>query len=145
LREAITGDRGHSHLLHDRDRIYSRRLDDSIQAPGVKVLRSPVASPKANSICERVIGTIRRECLDWMIPISEAHLRAILNEWVTHYNHGRPHSALGPGVPDPPKSLTMFAKSKSRHRLAASVFVRVKSVLRGLHHKYALVAAPASV
>jgi hypothetical protein len=80
-----------------------------------------------------------------MIPISEAHLRAILNEWVTHYNHGRPHSALGPGVPDPPKSLTMFAKSKSRHRLAASVFVRVKSVLRGLHHKYALVAAPASV
>ena len=86
LREAFGQDRGHRHLIHDRDRIYSRQLDDSIDALGLKVLRSPVASPKANAICERVIGTIRRECLDWMIPLSEAHLRALLNEWVTHYN-----------------------------------------------------------
>jgi hypothetical protein len=60
---------------------------------------------KANAICERVIGTIRRECLDWMIPLSEAHLRSILREWVAHYNGGRPHSALGPGVPGPPAGL----------------------------------------
>src|SRR5215471_14379830 len=96
LREALTEDR-HQHLLHDRDRIYSRQLDESIKALGLRVLRSPIASPKANAICERVIGTIRRECLDWMIPVSEAHLRTMLAEWVTHYNGGRPHSALGPG------------------------------------------------
>ncbi len=137
LREAITEDR-HRHLIHDRDRIYSTQLDDSIEALGLEVLRSPVASPKANSVCERVIGTIRRECLDWMIPLSEAHLRAILVEWLNHYNLGRPHSALGPGVPDPPKSLAVFPKSKSRHRLAAGVFVRVQPVLRGLHHEYSL-------
>jgi transposase InsO family protein len=137
LREAITEDR-HRHLVHDRDRIYSRRLDESIEALGLKVLRSPIASPKANSICERVIETIRRECLDWIIPLSEAHLRATLVEWLNHYNQGRPHSALGPGVPDPPKSLAVFPKSKSRHRLAAGVFVRVKSVLRGLHHEYSV-------
>ena len=140
LREALSEDR-HRHLIHDRDRIYSRQLDESIRALGVRVLRSPIASPKANSICERVIGTIRRECLDWMIPLSEAHLRAILAEWVTHYNTGRPHSALGPGVPDPPQPATVLPKSKSRYRLAAGAFVRVKSVLGGLHHEYSLVPA----
>jgi transposase InsO family protein len=137
LREAVAQDR-HRLLIHDRDRIYSRQLDESIEALGLEVLRSPIASPKANSICERVIGTIRRECLDWMIPLSEAHLRAMLNEWITHYNTGRPHSALGPGVPDPPQPIVVLPKSKSRHLLAAGAFVRVKSVLAGLHHEYAL-------
>jgi putative transposase len=101
-------------------------------------LRSPFASPKANAICERVIGTIRRECLDWMIPMSEAHLRWILREWVTHYNGGRPHSALGPGVPDPPRESARVATSESRHRLTAGVPVLAKSVLGGLHHEYSL-------
>ena len=64
----------------------ARHLDDSIRALGLAVLPSPFSSPKANAICERVIGTIRRECLDWMIPLSEAHLRSILREWVVHYN-----------------------------------------------------------
>ena len=69
---------------------------------------------RANAICERVIGTIRRECLDWMIPMSEAHLRSILREWVAHYNGGRPHSALGPGVPGPPAgAVAMSCASES--------------------------------
>ncbi len=84
------------------------------------------------------MGTIRRECLDWTIPMSEAHLRSILKEWTTHYNRGRPHSALGPGVPDPPKAPAMGPKSESRHRLAASAVVLTKSVLGGLHHEYSL-------
>ena len=63
------------------------------------VLKSPLRSPKANAICERAIGTIRRECLDWLIPMSERHLRAILKDWRAHYNGSRPHMALGPGVP----------------------------------------------
>ena len=135
LRQAFSAD-GYSHLIQDRDRFYSKHLDASIEALGLKVLRSPVASPKANAICERVIGTIRRQCLDWMIPISEAHLRAILREWVTHCNTGRVHSRLGPGVPDPPPATVAFAKSEFRHRLAANAFVRSKSILSGLHHEY---------
>jgi len=102
----------------NRDSIFAPHLDDSIRALGVEVLRSPVASPKANSICERVIGTIRRECLDWMLPMSEAHLRSILRDWVTHYNGGRPHSALGPGVPGPPREAARVSKFESRHQLA---------------------------
>ena len=106
-REVVGDGTTHRYLLHDRDAIFSRRLDSSIKALGMKVLRSPIASPKANAICERVIGTIRRECLDWMIPMSAGHLRAILLERVKHYNEGRPHRSLGPGVPDPPRELTV--------------------------------------
>lgn len=143
LREAVGEEGGHQYLIHDRDRIFAKHLDDSIRALGLNVLRSPVASPKANAICERVIGTIRRECLDWMIPLSEAHLRSILKSWVEHYNRGRPHSMLGPGVPDPPRGVVVVPKSESRHRLAAGALVLAKSVLGGLHHEYSLATASA--
>ena len=79
-----------------------------------------------------------------MIPLSEAHLRSILKSWVEHYNRGRPHSTLGPGVPDPPRAAEVVPKSKNRHQLAADALVLVKSVLGGLHHEYSLAAAPAS-
>jgi putative transposase len=60
LREVVGNGGGHRYLIHDRDRIFAKHLDDSIKALGVEVLRSPVASPKANSLCERVIGTALR-------------------------------------------------------------------------------------
>jgi transposase InsO family protein len=138
LRAVVEGAGGQQYLIHDRDKIFARHLDESIGALGMKVLRSPIASPKANSICERVIGTMRRECLDWMIPLSEAHLRSILKSWVEHYNRGRPHSMLGPGVPDPPRGAVVVPKSESRHRLAAGTRVLSKSVLGGLHHEYSI-------
>jgi transposase InsO family protein len=143
LREAVGNGGGHRYLIHDRDRIFAKHLDDSIRALGVEILRSPVASPKANAIAERFIGTARRECLDWLIPMSEAHLRVILKCWATHYNSGRPHSALGPGVPDPPKDQEVTPKPKIRHRLAADVLVLAKSVLGGLHHEYSFEPASA--
>jgi transposase InsO family protein len=144
LREVVGNGGGHRYLIHDRDGIFAKHLDDSIKALGVEVLRSPVASPKANAICESVIGTVRRDCLDWLIPMSEAHLRAILKCWVNHYNGGRPHSALGPGVPDPPEKHAVIPKLENRHRLAEGALVVAKSVLGGLHHEYSLAAAPAS-
>ena len=63
LREVVGDDGIHRYLIHDRDSIFARHFDNSIQALGLKVLRTPFRSPKANSICERLIGTIRRECL----------------------------------------------------------------------------------
>ena len=144
FREIVGFDDNHRYLIHDRDSIFAKHLDESIKALGLNVLKSPPRSPKANSICERVIGTIRRECLDWMIPISEAHLRGILKEWIVHYNGGRPHSALGPGVPDPPAQLAVIPKSKSRHQLGMGAFVLAKSILGGLHHEYSLATAMAS-
>ena len=77
LREAVDTD-AHQYLLRDRDSIFSEQLDESIRRIGVQVLKSPPRSPKANAYCERLIGTIRRECLDWLIPLSEVHLRKVL-------------------------------------------------------------------
>lgn len=138
LRDVIGNEADHRYLLHDRDRIFARGLDDSIRNLGPTVLKSPPHSPKANAICERVIGTIRRECLDWLIPLSESHLRSILKSWVGHYNHGRPHMALGPGVPDPPSAVAQLATQLSRHRIGERLVVHVRSVLGGLHHEYSL-------
>lgn len=143
LREVVGLDHSYCYLIHDRDSIFARPVDDSIRALGLAVLKSPPRSPRANAICERVIGTIRRECLDWVIPISERHLRLILKEWVAHYNRGRPHSALGPGVPDPPHEFAGAQKLMSRrHRLAEGVAVRATPVLNGLHHEYSTVPSP---
>jgi putative transposase len=89
LREAVGYEERYAYLLHDRDAIFSAELDESIRRLGLQVLKGPPRSPKANSICERVIGTIRREGLDWLIPVSEAHLRQTLKSWVAHYNRGR--------------------------------------------------------
>jgi putative transposase len=144
LRAVVGEEGGHEYLIHDGDTIFAGHLDDSIGLLGMKVLRSPVASPKANSICERVIGTIWRECLDWMIPLSETHLRSILKSWVEHYNRDRPHSILGPGVPDPPRGAAVVPKSGSRHRLAAGALVLAKSVVGGLHHEYSIATVSAS-
>jgi putative transposase len=144
LREVV-GDESthHRYLIHDRDGIFARHLDNSVRALGLKVSRTPFRSLRANSICERVIGTIRRECLDRMIPVSETHLRTTLREWVRHYNAGRPHKSLGPGVPDPPKVASAVPKSESRYRMAAGTVVLAQSVLGGLHHEYSL--APGAI
>ena len=90
----------------------------------------------ANAVCERLVGTIRRECLDFLIPFGELHLRRILLEWVTHYNQGRPHKSLGPGIPEPISGAIPLAAD--RHRLPSNGVVRAKTVLGGLHHEYRL-------
>jgi transposase InsO family protein len=78
FREAINDQQGYRFLVHDRDSIYSQELDLGVKAMGVKALKTPFRSPQANSYCERLIGTIRRECLDFLIPICEGHLRRLL-------------------------------------------------------------------
>ena len=60
----------------------------------------------------------------------------ILRAWVGHYNHGRPHMALGPGVPDPPSEVVPSAAQLTRHRIGERLGVRARSVLVGLHHEY---------
>jgi len=129
------------YLLHDRDSIFSRNFDASIKALALQALKSPPHCPQANVICERLIGTIRRECLDWLIPMSEIHLRNILKSWAEHYNRGRPHMSLGPGLPDPPSDCSPPLHQQSRHRLGVPLRVKVKSLLGGLHHEYALQTA----
>jgi putative transposase len=137
LREAIPSDHSYRFLIHDRDGIFSPLLDKSVSHMGIRVLRSPPRSPKANSFCERVIGTLRRECLDYFIPITESHLRSITTNWMTHYSKGRPHSSLGPGIPNPPSGLPV-ALLTHRHRIPNHLKVMAHPILGGLHHEYGL-------
>jgi putative transposase len=123
LLEAIPSDHTYRFILHDRDAIFSIHPDASVTHMGLEFIKTPVRSPQANSFCERLIGTIRRKCPDWMIPVSEEHLRKTLWSWLPHYNRGRPHSSLGPSTPEPPLHLpgaptpkTSFRSSKSSSR-----------------------------
>jgi transposase InsO family protein len=109
---------------------------------GLEVIETPFRSPQANSLCERLTGTLRRECLDWMIPLTEEHLRKTLRAWLVHYNHGRPHSSLGPGLPDPPVDFNVRSQ-RQRHRFDHPSLVVAHSVLNTLHHEYSRVARAA--
>lgn len=137
LREAIPSDHSYRWLIHDRSGIFSWDLDRDVEALGIAVLKTPVRAPKANAHCERLIGSLRRECLDWFIPFNERHVRMLAREWAAHYNQARPHRSLGPGIPDPPPGLPL-AWQVHRHDVPRDFSIKKKSILGGLHHEYRL-------
>ena len=142
LGEAIPSDHRYRFLIHDGDGIFSPQLDQSITHVGLRLLRTPPRSPKVNSLCERLMGTLRQECLDFFIPLTENHLRIVTKDWVTHYNYARPHASLGPGIPDPPVDLSV-TPHKHRHRMPSHCKVIAHPILAGLHHEYCLAAKAA--
>jgi transposase InsO family protein len=89
--EATPWGRKPRHLLRDRDAVYGRDLRHRAQRIGIDSIATPVRSPRANAVVERVIGTLRRECLDHLIVLDEQHLVSVLTEFVRHYNQDRPH------------------------------------------------------
>src|SRR5215831_19338987 len=92
----------YSSVLHAQPRRQHLLLATRQVCEGIGCYRSatPVRAPKANAICERFGGTLRRECLDFVIPLNERHLKMTVQQWGNHYNRGRPHSTLGPGLPE---------------------------------------------
>jgi transposase InsO family protein len=138
LREAIPADHAYRILIHDRDSIFSKQVDQGIRNLGLRVLKIPVRTPVANAICERVIGTLRRECLDFVIPLNQRHLYGLLKEWVAHYNAGRPHMSLGPGIPSQPPVSRLVTPHQHRRQLPPDCRVIVTPILGGLHHEYRL-------
>ena len=137
FREALPSDHGYRFLIHDRDSIFSRELDQRLRSDfELKVLRTPVRAPKANAYCERLVGTVRRECLDFMIPLNERHLRMTLRSWVTHYNKGRPHSSLGPEIPENFSEGPVPRPEIHGHKLPQDCEIRAADILGGLHHEY---------
>jgi len=137
FREAIPSELGYQFLIHDRDSIFSRELDQQLKSDfELKVLRTPMRAPTANAYCERLVGTLRRECLDFVIPLNERHLQMTLRSWVAHYNKGRPHSSLGPGLPEKSSDGPSTGPKNYRHRLPRDCEIRAKDVLGGLHHEY---------
>lgn len=91
--------------LRDRDASYGGDFGTRAAGIGITAIRTPVRAPQANGIAERVIGTMRRECLDHVLVWNERHLRRVLREYVHFYNCDRPHQTLGLEPPDGPTSI----------------------------------------
>jgi putative transposase len=102
------------------------------QATGTRILRTAVQAPRMNAICERLVGTLRREFLDRMLILSQAHLRAVLTEYQSHYNTARPHQGIAQRVPadepDAPRATVTVIGAQQ---------IRRKPVLGGLINEYA--------
>ena len=86
---------------------------------------------------ERLVGTIRRDCLDYLIPLTRGHLLRVLRQYARYYNEARPHSSLGPGFPDPPDGQPVELQP-DRHRPPEGSRVVATPILGGLHHEYRL-------
>ena len=126
LREAFPGDGTEPrYLLRDRDGAYGDAFRRVVRATGIREILTAPQSPWQNPYAERVIGSIRRECLDHLIILSEHHLRRILKEYVHYYNQSRPHLALDRNAPilrdvEPPSQGSIVALPE----------------VGGLHHRY---------
>jgi putative transposase len=99
FRETITGEKPYRFLIHDRDNIYSSELDSTLKSMGLSILKTPFHAPQANPYVERLIGSIRRECLDHVLVFHEAGLRRILKSYFAYYEQSRTHLSLGKDAP----------------------------------------------
>ena len=90
-----------SALIHDRDSKFTQDFDAVFKAEGAKIALTPYRAPRANAVAERLVKTIRTECLDFLIIFGERHLTRVLREFFDHYNHARPHRSLQLRAPDP--------------------------------------------
>ena len=87
-------------LIRDRDTKFTAAFDAVFTADNLHIITSPVRAPRANAICERLIGTLRRELLDRLLVLNHAHLMKILHEYRSHYNRHRPHQSRAQRPPD---------------------------------------------
>jgi putative transposase len=125
MREATPYGEGPKYLIRDNDNKYGEQFQCVTQ--GIDVKRTPYAALKANAHCERFIGTLRRDCLDHMVILSERHLYRIVSEYTTFYNECRPHQGIGQQIPCSPERPQ--TGNDSGHIVAIPV-------LGGLHHNY---------
>ena len=124
--------RGVRFLIRDRDSKFSGPFDEVFRTEGVRIIKTPIRSPRANAFAERWVRTVRTECLDWTLIGSRRHLERVLRTYTSHYNNARPHRGLELTTPEPGR----VARHRGRH--AGSVLRR--DLLGGLIHEYEVAA-----
>jgi putative transposase len=120
-------------LIHDRDSKFSHVFDEVFRSEGVEIIRTPFRAPRANAFAERWVGTVRRDCLDWMLIVSKRQLDHVLHVYVDHYNGHRPHRALSLTPPAREWRLGLASRASPKH-------IHRRDRLGGLIHEYAAVA-----
>jgi putative transposase len=116
-------------VIRDRDAKFSRAFDDVFRSEGAKMLVTPVPAPTANAYPERWVGTVRVECLDWLLIVGRRHLEQVLRVYVQHYNQYRPHRALSLHAPDTPAEPILVGQDRQGT-------VHRRDLLGGLVHEY---------
>lgn len=101
---------------------------------GTEILRTPYKTPRANAFCERFLGSLRRECLDHILLLSEKHLQRVVKEYVKYYNLARPHQGISQAVPESAQLPIQQAPPSDAGKVISF------PVLSGLHHDYRRVA-----
>ena len=114
------------YLIRDRDAKFVAAFDAVFAAANIQVIKTPPQAPRANAVCERMVGTLRRELLDRLLIVNHAQLRRVLDEYLTHYNGHRPHRSLGQ---QPPNQYAAVAPSVDGP-------VRRRPILGGLINEY---------
>ncbi|RPH74675.1 integrase [bacterium] len=130
VREATPYDERPRFLIRDNDRKYGQGFTRVTEDRRIEVRRTPVRAPPANAICERFIGSVRRECLDHMLILSDHHLYRVVGEYVEYFNRARPRQGLGQRIPDPPPEEAVCQATEGLQRIVGH------PVLGGLHHDY---------
>jgi putative transposase len=126
LREATPFGEGPRFLIRDNDNKFSAAFDRVADGTDIEVLTTPYQAPKANAICERFLGSVRRECLDFFLILSERHLRKTMKQYQAYFNHARPHQGIGQRIPCPSEQPQQQNMGK----------IIAHPVLGGLHHDY---------
>ncbi len=128
IREATPFGEGPRFLICDNDDKYGPLFDHAVDGAGITLIHTPPYAPKANAICERLMGSVRREFLDHILILSEGHARRLAKEYVCYFNHARPHQGLDGQIPMPPSSALLMPSDDCS--------IRRIPILNGLHHDY---------
>src|SRR5260221_13305681 len=128
LREATVYGVGPKYLIRDNDGKFGVTFDRVAKTSCIKILKTPYHAPRANAICERFLGSVRRECLDHLLILHEKQLQRVLNAYVMYFNRARPHQGINQQIPEQ-KAGTAQADHACGKILAFPI-------LGGLHHDY---------
>jgi transposase InsO family protein len=135
LREATPFSQAPRFLIRDRDCKCSGSFTRVAAGTSIEVLKTPYRAPKANAIIERLMGSVRRECLDHILVLGEQQLYRVIREYVEYFNRARPHQGIGQKIPDGAPAAPDGGK---KGKIIAS------PILNGLHHDYRLAACVGS-